>query len=597
MYASSSSFLAASSFLLLLQSVTASALPNQRASWNAVPRSPAVDADYGKASCRCRPGDACWPNARKWAQLNETVGGRLIATVPLASSCHDPNYDASSCAKLKDQWIWPEIHESSSSSIMSPWAQNGSCDPFTPQSSPCLKGNYVEYAIRVASAADVSAGVRFAQDNNIRFVVKNTGHDFLGKSTGAGALSIWTNGLRDVEYVPNYKSGYYNGPAVKVGSGVRGFEVYEALGSRGVNAIGGSCPTVGMAGGFIQGGGHSPLSSLYGLGADQALEWEVITANDGKRVVATPRNEHKNLYWALGGGGGGTYGVVVSVTVRVHPDPGSWGGASLAFAAAGLSPDTYWAGVKAFFAAMPAIFDTRPGVTANGQFGSDVFFLAPLNVPKASEADVRSLLQPFTTSLDRLNITYSLNVTSLPTYLDHYRLYFGPLPWGPYPVDRLMTGQFLPFSTIKSSPDAIAATMRRVATSASALLGFAVVKTSTDQAIAPNAAHPGWRGGTMSILGQNLWDWSRPREENVAKGYKLINEVAPALKALAPQAGQYLNEASPILPSWKEEFYGANYDRLRKIKKEYDPKDLFYGPTAVGSDAWKVAADGRMCRA
>lgn len=60
---------------------------------------------------------------------------------------------------------------------MSPYHQNESCIPFTARNSTCLQGNYVQYAIDVTEAADVQAGLKFAQEKNIRLVVKNTGHE------------------------------------------------------------------------------------------------------------------------------------------------------------------------------------------------------------------------------------------------------------------------------------------------------------------------------------------------------------------------------------------------------------------------------------
>ena len=81
--------------------------------------------------------------------------------------------------------------------------------------------------------------------------------------------------------------------------------------------LGGTCPTVGIAGGYTQGGGHSALSSLYGLSADNVLEWEVVTAN-GTQLTATS-SSNQDLYWALSGGGGCTYGVVMSMTTKLYP--------------------------------------------------------------------------------------------------------------------------------------------------------------------------------------------------------------------------------------------------------------------------------------
>jgi hypothetical protein len=57
--------------------------------------------------CRCLPGDACWPAQDSWAKLNSTVSGKLVATVPIGSPCHDPTYDAAACDQLKADWLNP----------------------------------------------------------------------------------------------------------------------------------------------------------------------------------------------------------------------------------------------------------------------------------------------------------------------------------------------------------------------------------------------------------------------------------------------------------------------------------------------------------
>jgi hypothetical protein len=62
-----------------------------------------------RAICRNIPGDPGWPSAEAWNELNRTVGGRLIATTPLAAPCHEPGYDAQRCAYLREQWIMPSI--------------------------------------------------------------------------------------------------------------------------------------------------------------------------------------------------------------------------------------------------------------------------------------------------------------------------------------------------------------------------------------------------------------------------------------------------------------------------------------------------------
>jgi hypothetical protein len=62
---------------------------------------------HNNKQCLVLPGDADWPNAEAWSTLNSTVNGKLVATVPIGSPCHDPTYDASACDALKAKWTNP----------------------------------------------------------------------------------------------------------------------------------------------------------------------------------------------------------------------------------------------------------------------------------------------------------------------------------------------------------------------------------------------------------------------------------------------------------------------------------------------------------
>ena len=102
---------------------------------------------------------------------------------------------------------------------MAPFFANRSCDPFLPQSAQCIVGTYVQYVVNASEASDYQKTLAFAQRYNIRLVIRNTGHDYIGKSTGAGALAIWTHNLKNIEFL-DYKSPHYTGKAIKVGAGV-----------------------------------------------------------------------------------------------------------------------------------------------------------------------------------------------------------------------------------------------------------------------------------------------------------------------------------------------------------------------------------------
>lgn len=166
----------------------------------------------GNPSPRCRylPGDDQWPDNAQWAALNQSLGGRLIATVPQASVCHNIpylHYDRAACQALASTWDsaqtlyvdllisgfgnGPQEHKIVADNaiagrwkslphpaeIINPFFQNQSCDPFTPYSQKCDLGNYAVYSINVTGPEDVARGIQFAKTNNVRLVIKNTGHE------------------------------------------------------------------------------------------------------------------------------------------------------------------------------------------------------------------------------------------------------------------------------------------------------------------------------------------------------------------------------------------------------------------------------------
>lgn len=160
-------------------------------------------------------------------------------------------------------------------SIMLPLYEGRTCmAPGYNYTSACTQGAYPTYVVNATTVAQIQLAVNFARNQNLRLVVKNTGHDFNGKAAGKGALSIWTHWLKDKAFYPEVVADNgYVGPAIKVGAGIQVYEVNEFAKENGVSTVAGEAVTVGLAG-FTAGGGHSPLSSLYGMAADQVLAME-----------------------------------------------------------------------------------------------------------------------------------------------------------------------------------------------------------------------------------------------------------------------------------------------------------------------------------
>lgn len=107
-----------------------------------------------------------------------------------------------------------------------PYFTNDTCVPTTNPSDPCTLGNYGVYVIMAKTKEHVKAGIDFARQKGLRLIVRNTGHDFLGRSTGWGALVINTHSFQDVTWTNNYNDAgsgsIYKGPAVTIGAGVQG---------------------------------------------------------------------------------------------------------------------------------------------------------------------------------------------------------------------------------------------------------------------------------------------------------------------------------------------------------------------------------------
>ncbi|ALG08651.1 FAD-binding oxidoreductase [Kibdelosporangium phytohabitans] len=155
-------------------------------------------------------------------------------------------------------------------------------------------------------AADVRTAVLWARDHGLPFAVQSTGHGTYVPSDGG--LLVRTTPMAGVLIDPERR-------IARVGAGAVWGDVIAAAAPFGLAPVSGSSPTVGVAG-FTMGGGLGPLSRKYGLGADNLLRVDLVTA-DGELVTATA-DRNADLFWAVRGGGG-NFGVATSMEIRLHP--------------------------------------------------------------------------------------------------------------------------------------------------------------------------------------------------------------------------------------------------------------------------------------
>ncbi|KAF2633887.1 FAD binding domain-containing protein, partial [Macroventuria anomochaeta] len=545
--------------------------------------------NQNNTKCHVLPGDADWPSTEAWSTLNETVNGKLVKTVPIGSPCHDPTYDASACDALKAAWTNPLTHTPSSHSIMQAYFATQACDPFSNRSIPCTLGNYVSYSVKATEAWDVVAALEFAKAENVRVLARNTGHDFLGRSTGAGALAVWTQGLKNITF-GQWSDKYYTGSSATVGAGVIGYELVEAANKQGLTVMSGECATVGLAGGFTQGGGHSILSTQFGLAADQTLSFEVVTA-EGEVLTASP-TENSDLYWALSGGGGGTYGIVTSITVKAHESK-TVGGAAMQLLASSTNATNYAAITAKFVELLPAMIDA--GAMVVFLISTQYLVIKPLTIWDSNAAKAKEVLKPFSDYLVSLGITPPIVYSEL-AYRDHYDRYLGPLPQGSFEVNRYQFGgRLIPRSVVENNTAELNKVLAELANEGVLLAGSSA--DYSKRANTPdNAVLPAWRDTITQLQLITNWNSTAPWTDMEAAQKKMTEVLMPKIEAVTPGSGSYMNEADFQQKNWQTTFYGGNYEKLKQIKNKYDPNHIFYNLKSVGSETWTVDKDGRMCR-
>lgn len=165
--------------------------------------------------------------------------------------------------------------------------------------------------VRPRNAVQTAAAVTAALECGVGVSVRGGGHDFAGRALRDGGLVIDLGDMRDVSVTDGVAA---------AGGGARAADVVAAAAPHGLNVATGTAGVVGMAG-LCLGGGYGPLLGTAGLAADNLLSAEVVLA-DG-RIVST--GDDRELLWALRGGGG-NFGVVTEMGIRLHPDRGLIGG-------------------------------------------------------------------------------------------------------------------------------------------------------------------------------------------------------------------------------------------------------------------------------
>jgi FAD/FMN-containing dehydrogenase len=456
----------------------------------------------------------------------------------------------------------------------------------------CLLGASPEYAVAVTNVAQIQLAINLARTLKLRLVVKNTGHDFGAKSTGMGSLSIWTHKLKSIKFYQTYKQGSYSGAAFKLGAGVQAFEIYEAAKQYGVSVVGGEGQTVGVMGGYILGGGHSPLSSLYGMAADQVLSMEVVTA-DGRFLTASATS-NPDLFWALCGGGGSTYGVVTSVVVKAFPKIAVTTLTYVLQTSATVTADQFWAAMRAFFDGFIEYTDAgnyeyfRIQNLGGGQYFSD---MGPWFAPGMTKAQLQAQVAPLFARFAEIGMDVTPTYIEYDNFHDAWAASFPLEPWGSNAIrqaSRLFPrANWQDQTKLNATFDAI----RGVVEDGGYIIAFNIAANGVGGGVTPpdNAVNPAWRETVMHCILATFWDPTGPEADIKAASDKLTFDWMQRWRDVSPGAGAYMSESDYIEPNFQQAFWGTKYAKAYQLKQKWDPAGVFYAQNGVGSEDWKMS--------
>jgi FAD/FMN-containing dehydrogenase len=589
------------------------AIPILSIIWRCLPTATrAALAAVNSSARRVCPSDPSWPTPATWEKLKQDVGGHLIKVESPLATCESAP-DSAACQQViknlqNPYYIGDQAGATQSTGWVDAW-----------NSAPSA------YAVAARNTADVVAAVNFARANNLRLVVKGGGHSYQGTSNAADSLLIWTRSMNNIAMHDAFVGQGCEGnespqPAVTIEAGAMWMDAYNAVTTmNGRYVQGGGCATVGVAG-LVLGGGFGSFSKNYGLAAAGLLEAEIVTA-DGEVCIANAC-ANPDLFWALKGGGGGSFGVVTRVTLRTRELPAFFGLVSATIKATSDAAfrrligrfisfyddslfNPHWGESVAFrpdnTLTISMLFqglDKRQAEDIWQPFlewvrGSPMDFTcgsAPtiLSLPARNLWDVSFLRKnvPDLISGDHrpgvpeTHVWWAANQGEVGRFWHGYESVWLPasllkreqqetLAESLFVSSRHWTVAFHFNKGLAGAPADALAAARDTAMNPAVLDAFALaIIAGGGPPVYPGTGGP---GPDLTV--------ARAHADKISKS---MNE----LRKIIPDVGSYFSESNFFERSWQQSFWGSNYPRLRAVKEKYDPAGLFFVHHGVGSEEW-----------
>ncbi|KAI8110834.1 hypothetical protein M9434_004408 [Picochlorum sp. BPE23] len=423
--------------------------------------------------------------------------------------------------------------------------------------------------VEPASTDDVGKAVGCMYRNGVRSVPKSGGHSYDGFSVLSSAVTIDLNKMKKVTL--NQDS------SALVQGGTTLGELYNEIWkqSKGKYAVvGGTCPAVGV-GGHLLGGGIGFLNRMFGLACDQVLRLTMINYQ-GQTIQASP-SQNKDLFWASCGGGGGNFGIVTEYTIKTVNVP--------------PKVTTFDFVVRkdlvAFLEHMQNVVPDAADPLISG---------VQMNV-EDGQVEVQGLYLGEKSNLDNVlksskMFGFSNKINSEQMSWIESAIKFAEYPSVKKPEDMAKTKNIEAkyrdyfnlnsFYIIPSKPlpkEAFEKMLDWAKQNKDGFIEFDLMGPKGKIAsIASDATAYTYRTALYSVQFGNEWEKKQDSNKLIGQTVKLDNEMTPYLSQPAPpRVINYLDIQTPSLLG----YYGANLQRLRTIKTQYDPQNYFQNPLTI----------------
>lgn len=416
------------------------------------------------------------------------------------------------------------------------------------------KNKFPHTIVYCKNTQDVQNAVLWARCNKVPIRIRSGGHNHEGYSTGTGVLLIDVSEMKELKVD---KSAHI----AAIQPGLNNLELYSQLFKEGFTHVGGTCSEVGLSG-LVLSGGIGPLLRRIGLTCDSLISFEMIDAK-GQIIHATKDDEHKDLFWAICGGGGGNFGVITSMNIKIYPATDvtwfniGWDWNQPVDQVIAAWQDFFSKPDKNWFSHLDLWAKPFPSEKLNKQPIKALGFfwgtpeqarkqLAPLlNVGKPNSVVIE--LVDWDKAIKLIENSTAVFLTDKPEYKSSGAFAMNKLP-----------------------PDALKIIDSSLKESTSPLLNVLLFSMGGATAeVSPTDTAYYYRDAKFFI--NYSVQWLKDHEDQQQK-----TELAVLRQRLLPYTvGDYVGNPDPDLKNYLTAYYGKNVERLECVKRKYDPENLF----------------------